>query len=212
MRTNWIARRGSFSSRSSPRSFDMLGGAASLPSSSDVVSVVRCSWLVFFRACPVARSPVASRAVVASSCLACSVSLVRASPFLRLVCLLSVPLYRRIARLPDRSTSGAGRWRVASRLGFALITVACCLPWRCRGCGGGGVSLVGLARCRRVDGVGGLRDFRRLRCLLWVILSGWRVSLVPCCLLRPSLPSLAVMGWSSSGAVVVAPPRRRRRG
>ena len=46
---------GSFSSRSSPRSFDMPGGAASLPSSSGVV----------------ARLFVASRAVVVSPCLAC---------------------------------------------------------------------------------------------------------------------------------------------
>lgn len=119
MRTNWIARRGSFPSRSSPRSFDMLGGAASLSS----------SWVV-------ARLLVASRAVVASPCLACFLPLVRASPFLRRVCLLSVPLYRRIVRLPARSTSGAGRIRVAFRFGFASVAVACCLPWLGRGCGG----------------------------------------------------------------------------
>lgn len=56
------------------------------------------------------------------------------------------------------------------------------LPVACRGGSWmrrGGVSLVGLARCRRVDGVGCLRVFRRPRCLPWVILSDWRVSLVP---------------------------------
>lgn len=52
---------------------------------------------------------VASRAVVASPCLACFLPLVLTSPFLRRVCLLSVPPNRRIARLPARSTSGAGR-------------------------------------------------------------------------------------------------------
>ena len=35
MRTNWIPRRVPFSSRSSPRSFDMRGGASSCPLSSD---------------------------------------------------------------------------------------------------------------------------------------------------------------------------------
>lgn len=145
---------GSFSSRSSPRSFDMLGGASSALLSSSVV----------------ARLLVASRAAIASLFLACLVPLVRS--FLRrpwLVCLLfvlSVPLYRRIVWLPVRPTSGAGRWRFAFRFGFASVAVACCLPWRGRGCGGGGVSLVGLARCRRVDGVGRRRDFRPPRCLL----------------------------------------------
>lgn len=42
-----------------------------------------------------------------------------------------------------------------------------------------GVSLVGLARCRRVDGVGRLRDFRRSCCLPWAFLSVWCVSLAP---------------------------------
>lgn len=94
-------------------------------------------------------------------------------------CLLSVPLYRRIAWLPARSTRRTGRIRVAFRFGFASVAVACCLPWLAVDVAGGGVSLVGLARCRRVDGVGCLRDFRRPRCLPWVILSDWRVSLVP---------------------------------
>lgn len=56
----------------------------------------------------------------------------------------------------------------------------CCLLLAVAGCVcGGAVPLVRLVRCRRVDGVGGRRDFRRPRCLPWVILSGWRVSLVP---------------------------------
>lgn len=52
------------------------------------------------------------------------------------VCSLSVPPYCRIVRLPVRSTSVAGRRRVASLSWFASIAVACCLPWLGRGCGG----------------------------------------------------------------------------
>lgn len=89
-------------SRYPPRLIDTTGGASSSPSPSSCV-IVRCS--------------VASRAVVVSSCFAC----LRASRVrsflrrLRRVCLLSVPLVppcRRIARLPVRSTSWAGRWRL----------------------------------------------------------------------------------------------------
>ena len=86
---------GPFSFRSSPRSFDMLGGALL---SSGVVGCHRLLLVPRGFSCRV------------SPCLACFVPLARS--FLRrpwLVCLLSVPLYRRIAWLPVRPTSGAGR-------------------------------------------------------------------------------------------------------
>lgn len=51
---------------------------------------------------------------------------------------------------------------VLVRLGRCCLLLAVAVPWVWRGA----VSLVGLARCRRVDGVGCLRDFRRPRCLL----------------------------------------------
>lgn len=100
-------------------------------------------------------------------------------PPMPLSCLLairSVP-YRRIARLPVRSTSGAGRMRFASRSGFVSTAVACCLPCLAVETAGR-FSLVGVVHGRRVDGVGGRYDFRRPRCLSWVILSGRRCSLV----------------------------------
>ena len=110
-----------FSSRSSPRSFDMLGGASSASPSSCVI--VRCSLLLV---------RLSSRLVLLAFVPLVWAFLRR----LRRVCLLSVPPYRRIAWLPDRSTSGAGRWRVASLSWFASVAVACCLPWRGRECGG----------------------------------------------------------------------------
>lgn len=114
---------GAFSSRLSSRSFDMPGGA--LLSSGVVVgccrSVVRC-FLVRLLPRPVLLASVVSRAGFSRS--------------LWRVCSLSVPPYCRIVRLPVRSTSVAGRRRVASLSWFASIAVACCLPWLGRGCGG----------------------------------------------------------------------------
>lgn len=92
---------GAFSSRPSPRSFDMLGGALL---SSGVVGCHRPLLVPRGFSCRV------------SPCLACFVPLVRSFlRRLRRICLLSVPLvspYRRIARLPARSTREAGRWRL----------------------------------------------------------------------------------------------------
>ena len=130
MRTNWIARRGSFPSRSSPRSFDMPGGALSSVArglfSSVLVPLPVVPWFLVWS------SP---RHVLLASCLSCG----RFPSFLRRACLLSVPLvplYRRIAWLPARSTSGAGRIRGASLSGFASVAAVCCLLWRGHGCGG----------------------------------------------------------------------------
>ena len=110
----------------------MLGGAlSSLPS---VCVVVRCSWLVFFRACPVVRGLVASRAVVASFLLclprACLLVSVLFSVPLS-CCLLAYPVspYRRIARLPASSTSGAGRAVCVS----VVVRPGLLLPVACRG-------------------------------------------------------------------------------
>lgn len=111
MRTDWINPAVLSPSRSSPRSFDMSGGASSCPLSSGApLLLVRSS----------------SRPVLLASC----VSLVRAFiRCLRRVCLLIrlgfVPSYRRIVRLPVRSTSGAGRWRFASRSWLASVVARC---------------------------------------------------------------------------------------
>lgn len=67
------------------------------------------------------------------------------------------------------------------RLGCCCLLLAVAVPWMRRG----GVSLVGVARCRRVDGVGRRRDFCRSRCLPWAFLSVWRVSLVPVACFAP---------------------------
>ena len=164
---------GAFSFRLSSRSFDMPGGALL---SSGVVGCHRLLLVPRGFSCRV------------SPCLACFVPLVRSFlRRLRRICLLSVPLvspYRRIVRLPARSTSGAGRIRFASLFGFASVAAACCLPWRDRECGGA-VSLVGVARCRRVDGVCRRRDFRRSRCLPCAFLSVWCVSLAPLACFAP---------------------------
>lgn len=160
-------------SRYPPRLIDTTGGASS--------SVVRC--------------PVASRAVVASSCLACPVPLVRV--FLRCLCracLLFVSPCRRIVRLPVCSTSGAGRFGLRLGLGSprSLLPVAC----RCRGCDGRFISW-GVARCLRVDGVGWRGDFRRSRCLPWwhyIGLACLARAAPPC----PCLLALVVCGsWRS---------------
>lgn len=199
---------GSFSSRSSPRSFDMWGGASSLPSLSLPSSGAPC--LLVRSAC---------RPALLASCLSCG----RFPLFLRRACLLSVPPvlpYRRIALLPARSTREAGRWRFASRSGFASVVVACCLSWRGRGCCGA-VPLVCLALCRRVDGVGWLRDFRRSRCL--PLAPFYRVGVVLLCrpLVLACLPSSSLVAcgsWRSrcrlrsclASSPLLASPRRRR--
>ena len=96
-----------------------------------------------------------------------------------LSCLLAIRsvLYRRIVRLPARSTSGAGRWRF-----FVSVAASCCLPWL--GCErGGAFLLVGVARCCRVDNVGWRRGSRRpVACCGSFYRAG--VSRSPRCLLR----------------------------
>ena len=141
-----------------------------------------CSWLVFFRAC--SRRPWSCRFLVRLSTrpvlLVPCVPLVRVFlRCLRRAYLLSVPLLSSYRSAPRSFDKWGGALRFASRSWFALFAVACRLPWRVRGMWRGVVSLVGVARCRRIDGVGGRHDFRRSRCLPWVILSGWRVSLAP---------------------------------
>lgn len=70
---------------------------------------------------------------------------------------------------------------VLVRLGRCCLLLAVAGPWMWRG----GISLVGVARCRRVDGVGGWHDFSRSRCLPWAFLSVWGVSLAPVACFAP---------------------------
>lgn len=103
---------GSFSSRSLPHSFDMSGGALSLPSSSSGV---------------VARLLVASCAVVVLPCLACFVSLVRAFlRCLRRVCLLSVPASFRpvVVSFGSPFVRQVGRGDGGLRLGRCVMLLA----------------------------------------------------------------------------------------
>lgn len=132
---------------------------------------------------------VASCAVIVSPCLACFVSLVRAFLWGASVMSACYPLRSIVVSLgsPVCSTSEAGRVCFASRSGFALTAVACCLP--CRAVEAAGrFLLVGVVHGRRVDGVGWRCDFCRFRCLPCILLSGGCCSLVPSprsCLLRP---------------------------
>lgn len=173
MRTNWIARRGSFSSRPSPRSFDMPGGALS-----SVVRGLFSSVLVPLPVVPwflVWSSP---RHVLLASCLSCG----RFPSFLRRACLLSVPLvplYRRIAWLPRSFDKGGGAMTGCVSIWVRLGRCCLLLVGGESGDVAGRFPLVGVARCRRVDGVGGWRDFRRSCCLPWAFLSVWCVSLAP---------------------------------
>lgn len=119
------------------------------------VSSLGCSWLLVLSSpCP----------ALLASCLSCG----RFPLFLRRVCLLSVPPvlpYRRIARLP----AARQVWRGEYGVRFGLGSPRPLLPVACRGGAvdvARAVPLVGLARCRRVDGVSCLRDLRRSRCLL----------------------------------------------
>lgn len=116
-----------------PRLIDMPGGASPYV-------VVCCSWLVLFRACPVVRGSVVSREVTVSfllclprACLSCRCF----SLFLRRVVCLLIPFRHIVVSpwLPAVSTSGAGRGGLRLGLGSSLVAVACCLPWRGRGCG-----------------------------------------------------------------------------
>lgn len=196
---------GAFSSRPSPRSFDMLGGALL---SSGVVGCHRPLLVPRGFSCRV------------SPCLDCFVLLVRSFlRRLRRICLLSVPLvspYRRIVRLPARSTSGAGRWRVVSLSWFAPAAVACCLPWLGCGCGEGRCFSRGscsLPPCR----------WHRLaaRFLSFPLLAvGLSIGLAclarPCCLLRPrcrrgSSWGLIVVGCCRRGSVSSSVVVARRR-
>ena len=131
-------------------------------------------------------APLVSRAVVVSSCLACSLCLSCGCSSGASVVSACYPFrvlssYRSAPRSFDNGGGGGGGLRLSPGSPRSLLPVAC---------RGGAVDvagrfLSGAARCRRVDGVGWLRDFRRFRCLSLVILSGWRVSLVPSrCLLR----------------------------
>lgn len=155
MRTGWIGSACPFSSRPSPRSFDMLGGALSSLSSACVV--VCCSWLVLFRACPIVRGLVASRAVVASfllcllrACLSCRCF----SLFLRRVVCLLIPFCPIVVSLGSPLLRQVGRGGLRLGRGSSWVAAACCLPWRGRGCGGA-VRFPSLLACpwSPVDGV-----------------------------------------------------------
>ena len=170
----------SFLARSSPRSFDMLGGASSSV-------VVRCSWLLV-------RLP--SRPVLLASCL--SFGLSSGAPSSYLLAIRSVlSSYRSAPRSFDKG-GGANAVCVSVwvRFGRCCLLLVVAGPVGC----GGAVPLVGVAHVRRVDGVGGRRDFRRSRCLPWAILSVWRVSLVPL------LASIVVVG--RHGLIVIGCCRR----
>ena len=134
----------------------------------------------------------------------------RVGAFLRSSVVLSACLsrfalssYRSAPRFFDK-WGGAGGLRLGR--GSSWVAAACCLPWRGRECGVA-VPIGGAARCRRVDGVGYRRDFRRLCCLPLVALSGWRVSLVAvpsrCLLVRFVLVVCRHVVFSLLPAVVV---------
>lgn len=127
MRTNWIARLARSRLASSPRSFDMLGGASSLSSSSSVVvrSFVGCFFVLASRIVipPGAVRPSSCPAAWLSVrlCLLASyaprVSSAHPLPTGFAACLIRLSFSSahrlaflpRIARLPAPSTSGAGR-------------------------------------------------------------------------------------------------------
>ena len=113
---------GPFSSRLSPRSFDMPGGAASLPSSSGVV----------------ARLFVASRAVVVSPCLACLRASRAGFPPASPPCLLAIRSALSSYRLAPRSSdkwggANTGCVSVLVRLGRRCLLLAVAWSWMWRG-------------------------------------------------------------------------------
>lgn len=149
MRTNWIARLARSRLASSPRSFDMLGGASSLSSSSSVVvrSFVGCFFVL-------ASSSVVlsvSRAVAVSLCLACLGACLSCGRFLSVPpsCLLAIrsalSSYRSAPRSFDmRGGADTVCVSVWSRLGRCclLLAVAVLRAWsggfrrpRCLPCG-----------------------------------------------------------------------------
>ena len=126
MRTNWIARLARSRLASSPRSFDMLGGASSLSSSSGVVvrSFVGCFFVL-------ASSSVVlsvSRAVAVSLCLACLGACLSCGRFLSVPpsCLLAIrsalssyrsaprPIDKRSGAKPQSTAGGGGEWLTAA--------------------------------------------------------------------------------------------------
>lgn len=121
---------GSFSSRSSPRSFDMPGGAlsslSSLSSSSSGV-IVRCSLLLV---------RLSSRLALLASCLSCGLSSGVSAvsdcypfrSFRPIVVSFGSPLVRQVGR-------GDGVLCLCLGSPRPLLSVACCLPWLGRGCG-----------------------------------------------------------------------------
>ena len=125
MRTNWIARLARSRLASSPRSFDMLGGASSLSSSSSVVvrSFVGCFFVL-------ASSSVVlsvSRAVAVSLCLACLGACLSCGRFLSVPpsCLLAIrsalSSYRSAPRSFDMRGGADTAW---SRLGRCCLLLA----------------------------------------------------------------------------------------
>lgn len=177
-------------SRLPPRLIDTTGGASSSV-------IVRCSWLLV---------RLSSRPVLLASCLSCGLSSGASAvpacypflPFSSIVVSFGFLLVRQVGW-------GGGGLRLGLGSPRSLLPVAC---------RGGAVDVAGrfllcvLLFCRRVDGIGWLRDFRHHRCLLWVLLSGWLLlachrrhsgsaargvfAIVcglalcrPCCLLRP---------------------------
>ena len=134
-------------------------------------------------------------------------SSVARAPWLLLSC-LALPCLLRASRAVFPPASLAGLFAIRSALSSYRLAprssdkwggaIACCVSvlvrlGRC--ClllvGGGSVDvagwfpLAGVALCRRVDGVGCLRDFRRPRCLPWTFLSVWCVSLAPVACFAP---------------------------
>lgn len=174
MRTNWIARRVHSRLVLRPALSTCWAGRCCRRASSDVI--VRCS-------CPVA-SLVVSRLALLASCLSCGlssgVSVVSACYPFRSFRPIVVSLGSPLVRQGRRGECG---------LRVGLCSTRSLLPVACRGLAVDVAvavfSLVGLARCRRVDGVGCLRDFRCPRCLPWAFLSVWCVSLVPVACFAP---------------------------
>lgn len=199
---------GSFSSRSSPRSFDMPGGAlsslSSLSSSSSGV-IVRCSLLLV---------RLSSRLALLASCLSCGLSSGVSAvsdcypfrSFRPIVVSFGSPLVRQVGRGD-------------SVLRFCLGSPRSLLPVACRG---GAVDVAGavflswvllVAAVSMASAVCVISVIPRSRCLPWVILSGWRVSLV---LLLASLVvgcrhGLIVVGCCRRGSVSSSIVMARRR-
>ena len=115
-----------------------------------------CSWLLV---------RLLLRSVLLAPCILCG-----RFPLVPSSCLLAIrsarfalSSYRSAPRSFDKwGGANTGCVSVWVRLGRCCLLLAVAGSWMWRV----GVSLVGLARCRRVDGVGCLRDFCRPRCLL----------------------------------------------